>query len=67
MSHDCHLSYVLYQRHVHALTTNSRAYLKISRVSARDTRESVKFELNCIVHIAKAAKLVIIEVIITGL
>ena len=34
-----------YPKHVHALATKSRANLKISRVSARDMRASVKFEL----------------------
>ena len=36
-------------RHVRALATKSRANLKISRVSARDLRASVKFELICTV------------------
>ena len=42
-------SIIDYPRHVRALTTNSRVNLKISRVSARDTRASVKFELSCTV------------------
>ena len=40
-----------YPRHVRALATKSRANLKISRVSARDTRASVKFELICTVYV----------------
>ena len=36
-----------YARHVCALTTNLQANLKISQVSAKDTRVSVKFELSC--------------------
>ena len=39
-----------YPRHVCALVTKSQANLKISRVSARDTHASVKFELICTVH-----------------
>ena len=49
MSYECRLPYVDYSRHVCALTTNSQANLIISRVSAKDTCASVKFELSCTV------------------
>ena len=39
-----------YPRHIRALATKSRANLKISRVSARDTCASVKCELICTVY-----------------
>ena len=38
-------SVIDYPRHVRAFATKSRANLKISRVSARDMRASVRFEL----------------------
>ena len=41
------LSAIDYPRQIRALTTNSRAYLKTSRVLVRDMRASVKFELSC--------------------
>ena len=42
------LSSIDYQRHISVLATYLQAYLKINQVT---TRDSVKFELNCTVHV----------------